>query len=349
MNDSIVLAVRGKVFFDRRIHLMKQGEFAQLLKDLANLTPAQRSKLTRKLQQDEIDRQADDQLVPPAVAEAAVEECPHCGHDKLNKHGHASGLQRWLCTSCKKTFNALTETPLAGMRMKHKWLEYASAMIAGHTLKQSAELCQISEPTAFLWRHRFLQCQHQAQSQQLTGIAESDETYFYYSEKGTKQLEGKARKRGGDKIKRGSAQLVAVVVLRDRSGKGADRVITGEYRSEVRDLFCKHLAPDTLLTTDGKKGLCSAAHYRDADAHVCAPGKEARGGLGKPFHIQTVNAYHSTLKGWMRRFRGVATKYLKHYVGWHRHLTEKHHQNDPNRFILLSFSPLALNPQLTLV
>ena len=36
------------------------------------------------------------------------------------------------------------------------------------------------------------------------------------------------------------------------------------------------------------------------------------------FHIQTVNAYHSRLKGWIQRFRGVATKYLHSYLGWFR-------------------------------
>jgi hypothetical protein len=38
------------------------------------------------------------------------------------------------------------------------------------------------------------------------------------------------------------------------------------------------------------------------------------------FHIQNVNAYDSRLKGWMRRFHGVATKYLKSYLGWRRML-----------------------------
>ncbi len=36
------------------------------------------------------------------------------------------------------------------------------------------------------------------------------------------------------------------------------------------------------------------------------------------FHIQNVNAYDSRLKGWMKRFHGVSTKYLKHYLGWRR-------------------------------
>ena len=36
------------------------------------------------------------------------------------------------------------------------------------------------------------------------------------------------------------------------------------------------------------------------------------------YHIQNVNSYGSRLKGWMRRFNGVATKYLDSYLGWHR-------------------------------
>ena len=36
------------------------------------------------------------------------------------------------------------------------------------------------------------------------------------------------------------------------------------------------------------------------------------------YHIQNVNNYGSRLKGWMRRFNGVATKYLDSYLGWHR-------------------------------
>jgi len=35
-------------------------------------------------------------------------------------------------------------------------------------------------------------------------------------------------------------------------------------------------------------------------------------------HVQNVNAYDSRLKLWMKRFHGVATKYLESYLGWMR-------------------------------
>ncbi|GLV12971.1 hypothetical protein Heshes_06550 [Alicyclobacillus hesperidum] len=34
------------------------------------------------------------------------------------------------------------------------------------------------------------------------------------------------------------------------------------------------------------------------------------------YHIQNVNAYHSRLKGWMQRFRGIATKCQDNEMTW---------------------------------
>lgn len=47
------------------------------------------------------------------------------------------------------------------------------------------------------------------------------------------------------------------------------------------------------------------------------------------YHIQNVNAYDSRLKQWMRRFHGVATKYLENYLGWRRWLERWGEQNSP--------------------
>ncbi|TNJ20762.1 IS1595 family transposase, partial [Aeromonas sobria] len=38
------------------------------------------------------------------------------------------------------------------------------------------------------------------------------------------------------------------------------------------------------------------------------------------YHIQHVNGYHRRLKEWMERFHGVATHYLRNYLGWRRML-----------------------------
>ena len=43
-------------------------------------------------------------------------------------------------------------------------------------------------------------------------------------------------------------------------------------------------------------------------------GRRVRG----PWHVPSVNAYVSRLRGLMQRFKGVAAKYLGSYLGWFR-------------------------------
>lgn len=43
-----------------------------------------------------------------------------CGQADVVSWGTASGLLRYRCKACGRTFNALTRTPLAMLRMKEK-------------------------------------------------------------------------------------------------------------------------------------------------------------------------------------------------------------------------------------
>src|SRR4051812_37292211 len=70
--------------------------------------------------------------------------------------GHASGLRRYRCTACRKTFNALTGTSLARLRKKACWLRYGEALAAGMSLTKAAAHCGVHLTTSFRWRHRFL-------------------------------------------------------------------------------------------------------------------------------------------------------------------------------------------------
>ncbi|TOH02785.1 hypothetical protein CGI88_19105 [Vibrio parahaemolyticus] len=51
--------------------------------------------------------------------------------------------------------------------------------------------------------------------------------------------------------------------------------------------------------------------------------------IDKVFHIKGVNAYHSCLNGQIKRIHEVATKYLDHYLVWHRYMdiTEELNEN----------------------
>ena len=65
--------------------------------------------------------------------------CPHCGGDDVRPWGKAGGKPRYRCASCRKTFNPLTGTPLAGLHHPDRWPDQARALIAGETVAKAAE------------------------------------------------------------------------------------------------------------------------------------------------------------------------------------------------------------------
>ena len=159
---------------------MKPKDFRKLSAAVKELTPHQRRVLKDRLQ-------------PAAQAPASCHRvpekpiCPHCKDEKVSRWGFANGLQRYRCSACCATFNALTDTPLAGLRHEAKWIEYAAERAAGTSVRKSAAAVGIHPNTDFRWRHRFLALPSAEQAIRLAGIAEADETYFLESQKGKRQ------------------------------------------------------------------------------------------------------------------------------------------------------------------
>src|SRR3954447_493516 len=132
---------------------MREADFEVLLHLVERLGDEQRTALGRAL--------ASASGEPEGVrllerAFAAAPRCPHCGAERLQRWGHASGLRRYRCQACRKTFNALTGTSLARLRKKACWLRYGEALAAGVSLAEAAAHCGVHLTTSFRWRHRFL-------------------------------------------------------------------------------------------------------------------------------------------------------------------------------------------------
>jgi hypothetical protein len=87
-------------------------------------------------------------------------------------------------------------------------------MINGKVLRESAKECGINLKTSFRWRHRFLRLPATLKASLLEGIVEADETLFARSEKGSRTLVRKPRKRGMKAKKRGRSKGDWVVTSR---------------------------------------------------------------------------------------------------------------------------------------
>lgn len=189
------------------------------------------------------------------------------------------------------------------------------------TLRVAAEQCEVTLHTSFRWRHRFLEVLKDDQGKELGDIVELDETFLRESFKGQRvDLPRPARKRGNDK--KADCRNIPILVARDRSARTVDGILENESAIEMQRHLKGHLSSDAILCADA-----SLAHEKLArDMEI--PLKELVTSAGQHvidqiFHIQHVNAYHSHFKRWIYGvFHGIATKYLEHYLGWRRILTE---------------------------
>lgn len=293
---------------------MDARAFDMFVKLLGTLTSRQMSKVVGLL-----DHQSEQGKTAAVLEKAAAAnlECPRCRSKRFYGHGEAHGLHRYRCRDCSKTFNSLTGTPLAHLRLKGKWFRYMDCLLTATTVRDAAAAVGVHKNTSFRWRHRFLTLPKTDRPSQLSGIAEADEIYLLESEKGARNLQRAPRKRGGSAKKRGTSdEQVCVLVARDRTGRTLD-FVTGRgpvSKLQLRRCLSPVLADDTLLVSDGN----ASYRYFARDTGISHEAVNIRQGIRVrgAIHVQNVNAYHSRFRIWMSRFHGVATHYLPNYLGW---------------------------------
>lgn len=315
---------------------MKAAEYQALLDQLEALTPVQREALLAALKSK---ASAQGALVVIETRFAAEPACGHCGSQRFGTWGHASGLRRYKCKACRRTFNALTGTPLAQLHCRNKWLDYASALVDGLSLRKAADRCDVHLTTSFRWRHRFLKAPKLLKATRVTGIVEADETFIRKSAKGSRSLLRKARKRGGEGAKPGLSadDYDPVLIIRDRHGATTDTILS----DLTAEMFERELKPvvaaDAVLVSDGRDAYGAFAE-RSKILHI--PIYANRGEhTYEGFHIQNVNGYVARLKSWMVRFKGVASHRLASYLGWRRLI-----ERDDNRLTPRYMLTTALGP-----
>ena len=125
--------------------------------------------------------------------------CPYCGSNKICKNGkRGKNSQQFKCRKCNKNYSIRTNTIFY---YTHKsievWQEYIELFSQGLSLRKIAEQLHINLKTSFYWRHKILKVlSNKDDNNTLGGIIEADETYFEESQKGSRNMTRKPRKRG---------------------------------------------------------------------------------------------------------------------------------------------------------
>ena len=265
--------------------------------------------------------------------------CPRCGSRRVHRWGSAHGRQRYRCLACSRTFSDLTGTPAAYLKKLELLTRYVACMRESLTLRESARRLGVHPSTTFRWRHRLLAALRDAPAPALGGWIELDCFWLAHSRKGE-------RRRMRDRPPHHPAHPAdrahpARPAAADRSSFSDPRVCVLLAGDRLGGLLTG-LAPRPYPDPDGIEHLLAGRTDPEGVVLVStrgAPyGPEARlarrsgwgferarsGGLTaprlRPEHVRTVVGYRLRLRRWLRRFRGVATKYLANYLAWHRAL-----------------------------
>jgi hypothetical protein len=224
------------------------------------------------------------------------------------------------------------------LKKREKLQAHARCLIEGISIRRTAAVLGLHCATAFSWRHRGREGAEQRNPTVLGGIIEVDETYFLRSFKGPRAgLPRPAKKRGMPAAQRGlSPEQIPVLTAQSRSAPAVfSAILPSRKFHDVDALLAPRLAPDVLLMTDGLSAYrkISAPHgltYRAVPPH---PQKKTQGML----HLNNINAYHSRLKAWRGRFRGVARRTLANDLGGHRRLDAARQTLTPQEFLAASW------------
>ncbi|MCT4614250.1 MAG: hypothetical protein N4A49_05165 [Marinifilaceae bacterium] len=283
---------------------MKNKRFKLLLKQIHNFNNLQFRQL-----QEEIRKRIEKKKVSHILeTEKYKLHCPFCNERNYILWGKRNDLQRYKCKSCLKTFNSLTNTPLARLKRKGHWLKYASCLRDGLTLKKSSEICEIHINTAFRWRHRFLTNMRSIKAKKIGGIIESGYSKLKESFKGTAKEEQTPIKLRKD---------IFIIYNIDRNNNIFDITNKQLNLQYVATQIQQARIQNSLNISEDSTFFNNIVNI-NKHHNICLSQDKSK--INFPLRIYS---YRNRFEDWIyKHFRGVATKYLENYVSWYRCLNE---------------------------
>lgn len=253
--------------------------------------------------------------------------CPKCKSENLIRFGRtAAGTQRYRCTSCGRTTvphdtgGILFYTKLP----RETWMRYAECFVDGLSCDRVAERLGVCHKTAWFMRTRLCEAAfNEIPSFQIKGNTEMqiDEMYIAESFKGKafKKLKWKprkAKKRGSGHGPAGTSnnKICIVTGVNDTGDMFYDIPCRGRPGCDdlTRAMESK-VSEGAIVNTDMLRGYGPVLSNLKASVHRMFEADTHEG-------LNRVNGLHSRIRGFLRRFNGVSTKWLHIYLCWFKWL-----------------------------
>jgi transposase-like protein len=297
---------------------------SQKIKSLFTQLPlsSQRELLDELLQEQELKGKVLQEATEVVCEKRKKKPCPHCSSSNVYKRGRQGGVQMYQCKDCKKWYSETTGTPLYDIKLKNKWQSYLRCMEQGMPIKKIARELNISIQTSFDWRHKILSSLDQFAPERLSSEVECDELELALSNKGSRDLDRKPRKRGND-FKRNTGKdditVVQVVTAVERGGEKYLKAVESKRLSkdEITKALDGKLDEKATLITDKHRSYKAFAKDNPSITHKALLAKDHVDSKDKSIHLQKVNNVHYQLRTFLRPFNGVSSKYLQNYLNWY--------------------------------
>lgn len=244
-------------------------------------------------------------------------ECPNCTNSKVVGHGTYKGRRRYMCKSCKKSFNDYTGTAISGIHKVDKFQSYLKLILESISIRKASKLLHLNVKTVLDWRHKIASSLEEINGSKFSGIVECDDKLVNINEKGNKKLKRESYKRPSDrKTKRGiSDDKISIIVATDRKGSPTmkiakkGRIDTQSVEKSIGDL----MGVDNILCSDKHPSILSWAKEKKIEHHTFLAKNHSK---NKLYHVQNVNSIDNLYERWIKPFYGVSTRYLEKYLNW---------------------------------
>lgn len=223
--------------------------------------------------------------------------CPYCQSTNFIRRGKVDGNQRYKCKLCRRSFRDTTMTAMHHIHKKARVERYLQALSKGMSVRKAAKFAGISKNTSFAWRHKFLSSlANKPEPKEENTVVGATILRLPYSAKGRKKEPEKDRRPIKSLILATNSQIWISRINNKQPTISSAQIISRIFKKS-------HISTvhDNLLTRSVK--LQSNA-------------KQINLQFLKDSFLQEVVDAECRLVCWMKRFRGVASKYLQHYWSW---------------------------------
>jgi hypothetical protein len=191
----------------------------------------------------------------------------------------------------------------------------ATPAILELSVRHAARVLKVSADTAFRWRHLLCGALANSEAPPLRGWIELTHILFAESRKGQNVEGRRPRRRGVWPLIAYRGRLVTVQVAADKTGN----VLAAPFGGDLNGLAWLVLlqsrirAPAGLVAEFGPLGRYGSLAQRIGVPYLDARTQKRASRFA---HVETASRFCRRLCAWMRRFRGVASSYLPHYLAW---------------------------------